>query len=990
MRTTRVLAIAAILGIAFSFRVSANVVYDSETTNTWFSVDMSKLTTDVLKSSPWTPPSADGEAVVEGEVIKLDTDLDNPLTYRAAQASEAVAIVAAEMTATVNASEPDLGSVPQAALCVIGTASATNWVGLVGVENGGTNWVTFSTPVPVAGETYSVRIEFDQRQGQSRRIRYRVGDTVLGNGWYPNPKTTDVANIQSVSFSGTGDISGLGGSNVVANAATFNGIGYPTFADALAAAKGSSAWANDNPIVLYKDAAHSATETETLYVNPNGKTFTINGDVVIKTSGNTYAVTAQKDCEAKIDTTYYVTFDEAVTAADASDVIVVNKPLVKDLTVEKSYLLNPNGKLNCAALTVSAGQTLTLAGALMTTTATINGAVAGETLTVKNLTGWNVATLALAENAVITYDADHVLQPTSVSSVTINGLGAVKVGDIVLKAAPTSWTANGLAADKCLEVKNGQLVVASVAEITETSESEGFDYTNGTVSVTATVESGKTGTARLKVIDFVTGNVITAYGAKTIGSDILTWQLADGLTAGQLTPGGTYSYVVEVEVDNVVVATQAGTFTAAKWPSDIWFCADASKAVGAREVHGSWDQTKEPAVVDKAYVIEEDAIFDVDDQESLKGVDHVTRVDAVVTFESLIDTDSLESDETDALGGFVAAKSSDVPQWMALTKVSDKVQWVALTGALAPEANVQYVVRAEIDFQSESKRVRYLVSTDGTDFAPLALENGTQWLALANATKETLAKVELKGAGSLVKFEARVADKALAEVNQVRYDSMEDAFEAAGTNGDYVITLLTNATVEPTKEGKYKISVGTGNYHYVSGGKESSGDKTIIVDEGGKPLVRPSDATMMAVKTPDGNSYQDYDSLRKFLEKNKVEGYTKDNATSGDISDALAAEDTANELLLWQDYALGIDVGTPVDPVTVPAGDTATDGITLSIPTVAAATPSGDYDLSFKVVDSSDKQQGDPSDKADEIKIPLVTGKYRVKVIFTATPAPAN
>ena len=132
MRTTRVLAIVAILGVAFSFRASANVVYDSETTNEWFCVDMSSLTTEALKSSPWTPPSADGEATVEDKVIKLDTDLGDPLTYTAQGSSEEVAIVAAEMTATVNASEPDLGSVPQAVLCVIGTETATNWVGLVG------------------------------------------------------------------------------------------------------------------------------------------------------------------------------------------------------------------------------------------------------------------------------------------------------------------------------------------------------------------------------------------------------------------------------------------------------------------------------------------------------------------------------------------------------------------------------------------------------------------------------------------------------------------------------------------------------------------------------------------------------------------------------------------------------------------------------------------------------------------------------------------
>ena len=312
MRTTRVLAIAAILGIAFSFRASANVVYDSETTNTWFSVDMSKLTTDALKSSPWGPPSPDGEAVVDHSVIKLDTDHDDPLTYTA-EASADAAIVAAEMTATVNASEPDLNPVPQAALCVIGTASATNWVGLVGDGNGGTNWVTFSTPVPVAGETYSVRIEFDQRPGE-RKIRYRVGNTVLGDGWYSNPQNTVAANIKSVSFSGTGDISGLGGSNVVANAATFNGVGYQSFGDALKAAEAAGeSWNNANPIKLFQDAEYAATRSCAIYVDRNGKAFTISGGVY-EQNGNTYDITANGDCEAFVGETYYKTLDAALEA----------------------------------------------------------------------------------------------------------------------------------------------------------------------------------------------------------------------------------------------------------------------------------------------------------------------------------------------------------------------------------------------------------------------------------------------------------------------------------------------------------------------------------------------------------------------------------------------------------------------------------------------------------------------------------------------------
>ena len=976
MRTTRVLAIIAILGIAFSFRASAKVVYDSETTNTWFSVDMSKLTTEDLTAPRWAPPSAGGEAKVENKVIKLDTDLDDPLMYTAAQASEAVAIVAAEMTATVNASMPDLKDVPQAALCVIGTASATNWVGLVGNGNGGTNWVMFPTPVPVAGRTYSVRIEFDQRQDQ-RKIRYRVGDTVLGgdDGWYPNPKTT-AANIQSVSFSGTGDISGLGGSNVVANAATFNGTGYPTFADALAAAKESDAWANDNPIVLYKDAAYSATVTETLYVNPNGKTFTINGDVVIKTSGNTYAVTAQKDCEAKIDTTYYVTFDEAVTAADASDVIVVNTSLTKDLAITKSLGVNPDGKLKCSTLTVGNGVTFNLAGNLSVQTATVNGTVTGDgVLTVNGtLTGVNVAKLTFGDNATFAFGGTALGSSTILTlgtALKIGGLGEATIDTVVIDNAAINgkgvsmFTANpALPEGLMLDIVGNVLKVVKeppAIEITIDKDTAGFDFTNGTVNVTTTVRTGASGDLKLTVYDF--NGTVRATVTKHVDDSTtkVSWDL-DNLTAG-----GTYAYEIVINDGSEDIGTAYGEFTAAKWDDDIWFGADASKGKGQREVGGSW--ATEPSIENKVYVIEEDSVFNVAVEKQGQGSNRVTRVDAKVTFESLVDGE-VDEPKGNVIGGFVATTEG----WKALTAGA----WVTLTGDLEPVAGTPYVVRAEVDFISATKRVRYLVSEDdGKTFIPLS--NGTaQWIELAVQNKSLLAQVELQGSGKVAKFEATVADKAVAKVDGIEYDSMEDALKAAKDNAEKAITLLTNATIEPKEEGKYEIA--PGNYHYVSGGKDSTGNRTIIVDgSGNPPVMRPTDTEMKKVTTPDGKPYKSYDSLRKFLEKNKVGGYTNDNANAESVSNALETVGT-NNLQYWQDYALGIDIDTSVAPVTTPAGDTDESNITLAIPAVMAATPSDDYNISYEVVEGTETKK--TSTMAGEIKIPLDTGTYSIKAVF--------
>ena len=984
MRTTRALTIIAILGIAFSFRASAKVVYDSETTNEWFSVDMSTLTADSLKESPWTSPSDDGEAVVESKVIKLDTDFGNPLTYAAQDRdSTNVAIVAVEMTATVNASEPELEPIPQAALCVIGTETATNWVGLVGANNEkGYTWETFATPTPVAGETYSIRIEFDQRQGQSRRIRYRVGDTVLGSGdgWYPNPKSGAV-NIASVSFSGAGDISGLGGSNVVENAATFNGVGYPTFADALAAAKAQgSGWSAEKPVVLYKNAAYDATESEVLFVNPNERAFTINGEVVTRESGFTYTITKKAECEAYIGSTYYVTFDEAVAAAGADAVIVVNKALTKDLAITKSLGVNPGGKLTCSTLTVDSGVAFNLAGDLSVQTATVNGSVTGVgILTVTGtLTGVNVAKLALGDSATFAYDGTSLGSSTTLTlgtALKIGGLGSAAIDTVVIdNAAVSGKNVSMFIADPALPeglmLDVGGNVLKVVKEppaivITNVEDAAGYDFTNGTINVKTTVRSGMSGILKLTVYDF--NGTIRETVSRTVSDSTtdVSWDLAD------LTAGGTYSYEIVINDGSKDIGTAYGEFTAANWDDDVWFGADASKGEGERVIGGEWETEPTIDPVGKVYVIEEDSVFNVTEQEL--GSNRVTRVDAKVTFESLVDGD-VDMPEGGAIGGFVAASDG----WKALTENG----WVTLTGAPAPVAGKPYVVRAEVDFISAIKRVRYLVSEDdGATFIPLSSETA-QWIALVDQNKDLLQKVELQGSGKVAKFEARVADKAIAEVAGVAYDTMAEVLAAAGTEGTNTIKLLTNATVEPKEKGKYEISAE--GHQYVSGGKVSSGDKTIIIDEPGKqPVVRPSDATMKDVKTPDGKSYKNYDSLRKFLEKNKVGGYTDDNADAQSISNALETTG-ANSLKLWQDYALGIDVGTSVAPVTIPTGDVDERNITLSIPDVAAATPSGDYDIMYKVGDDV------AEDAPQTIKIPLDTGTYSIKAIFTPKPEQAE
>ena len=733
MRTNRILSIAAALGAVLCLDASAGKVipeYTNEFETEWFDAGVQSYTSGQALPDRWTKPvSTDAEVTVGDGKITLDTDLDDPLTYTPANACSNVAVVAATMTATVNASEPTFTTAPQAALAVIGTSTSTNWVGFVGNGAGGTDWVPFPSPVPVAGETYSVRIEFDQRAGEARQIRYLVGGTVLGDGWYPNPQA-GTAKISNVSFSGSGDIKALSGNNVL----------------------------------------------------------------------------------------------------------------------------------------------------------------------------------------------------------------------------------------------NASFDMTDVA---------GFDFTNGVVSVSNVVVGGVSATAKITVIDCKTGQAVASTERQISGSDPVSWDLAADLTDNALVPGGAYTYEVDILVDGEVVAKKTDTFLAANWTDDTWFGADASKVDAEREIGGAWDQVKHPEeIVANAYVIEEDAFFNVSAEKKDEGTNTVTRVDAVVTFDAFVT--ALTAPEGDAFGGFVAAKIDDVAQWMALTTNG----WEALTGAAAPELQTAYTVRAEVDFLSKVKRVRYFVKTGTAEqdaFVPLACGD-SEWIQLA-VDKDTFTSVEFQGSGTLAKFEATIADKAVAEVNGKRYDTMAEALAAAGTEGTNTIKLLTNATFEPTQAGSYDIA--PNNYRYASGGQVLSNPQTIVItDPDEPPVVRPSNQVMAEVKTPGGAQYKNVNSLRDFLERNGVTAYTE-NKSSGEIKEALNdVPEESNGLTLWEDYVMGIEPKDPVDPVTIPTGDTADDGITLSIPAIAAATPSGDYGLLFKVVDAQNESKATTND-ASAIKIPLATGTYRVKLEFT-------
>lgn len=342
-----------------------------------------------------------------------------------------------------------------------------------------------------------------------------------------------------------------------------------------------------------------------------------------------------------------------------------------------------------------------------------------------------------------------------------------------------------------------------VADVTGTAQVDGCDYTNGTLQVT--LDAAAAGSAALKVVDFKTGAVVASYEARAFAAGTgvsVSWDVAEAVSGQTLVPGGTYGYEVTITASSTEqvesrTVVKTGTFTAASETDADWFYARVEN--GRKSVDGG-DWTNAVEISQDAYQIDEKAYFKITDP--TKGSNNLTRVDADVVLEAMVDAATLVA-EADALGGFVAARENDVNVWKAFSKVNNAASWVELSGAITPDVNVPYVIRAEVSFLADNKKVRYLVSDDdGRNFSVLTNNAGDQWIPLA-AEKTTLAAVELKGAGTLARLEGDITDRALAAIDGTKYYSMADALAAPGSA---TIELLTNVTLAPTAVGRWTFS----------------------------------------------------------------------------------------------------------------------------------------------------------------------------------------
>lgn len=246
-------------------------------------------------------------------------------------------------------------------------------------------------------------------------------------------------------------------------------------------------------------------------------------------------------------------------------------------------------------------------------------------------------------------------------------------------------------------------------------------------------------------------------------------------------------------------------------------------------------------------------------------------------------------------------------------------------------------------------------------------EIGKVTLTGAAQAKNALSSIVCKGSATIAKIDGNVM-LGVAKANETKFGTVGEAIDEAKKlgEGEKNVVLLRDTTEVVTDPA-------TGITIDFNGKVAGSGDETTEAcgqDSSGKIVYQPT-ATVMANVTGGGGQAltADLAKLRVFLAENNIAAYRAKPADANAITTALA-DSGANNLALWQSYALGIASSTVLKLRAVPKGGK------ISIPAIDVANYSGDYGISYAINNTS---FSDPANVA----IPLATGEYDVKIVLS-------
>ena len=440
-----------------------------------------------------------------------------------------------------------------------------------------------------------------------------------------------------------------------------------------------------------------------------------------------------------------------------------------------------------------------------------------------------------------------------------------------------------------------------------------------------------------------------------------------------------------------------------------WF-----KAIGAsatktdtKSVGGSWAEFNEGvSFVEGKMVLDQD-----DDQSSTFNIsadatnaNTIVEVTATAAFYPVLKADLPTALPDGAKVAFAVVKEDDTLSYRAL--VSGVTDWVTLGGT---PAESEVAVLIQLNYR-DGKAKFFVGGTEvsedgGIDFSATAVPTGLNisgcgTVASVNAEVQVgVATYNGKTYGTITEAQAEAASQTGVDDPTIRVivPTTEPVEIAGGVKIDDGGNMQGEVTV---KEGAQldivvkEEEVGSGVSGTYTIPVKATGAGTVVLDLPTAVTTYKEIASQKAVaggievelqtrgdiisnaNEKAGCALEVNSNLRAFLTANAKTPYEAADANATDIGNALKGTGD-NTLPLWQDYVLGIAPATPVTPVTIPTGDIDTEKITLAIPAIDTTKYSGDYDITYKVDETT-------CEGPSAIKVPLTkTATYQMKIVLT-------
>ncbi len=322
----------------------------------------------------------------------------------------------------------------------------------------------------------------------------------------------------------------------------------------------------------------------------------------------------------------------------------------------------------------------------------------------------------------------------------------------------------------------------------------GFAWTNGTATVTATAaapESVPAGSKLRVTVRDANGTVLGTEDRDWNGSGEYAFDTASVVSGAAMAGGINYTFSFSVIAPNGAEIVQEPCTCPLRLGSQAnWFLADPAADTVAG---GEWVGGTAPTI--------ESGLYDIGGGASFAALQDCTgclaRTEVMLYGYGVASVDKLQSQlqyaiENGERAGLasVAAGGYDVVLH-GLVDENGTAIWKPLEGRITLPFDSDAILAAmELDTTATGPRVSYLVSRDG-EWARLHDATGREWFAAPGSGDRIAGRVDCLGkrVGGVAGYKI---DKAVAEANGVRYDSLAEALRAAGRGG--TVTLLTNVS----------------------------------------------------------------------------------------------------------------------------------------------------------------------------------------------------